>query len=41
MPPALLQSQLSTLETPQRALTLDIADAAEALVEQICSAFFE
>ena len=41
MPPALLQSQLSTLETPQCALTLDIADAAAALVEQICSAFFE
>jgi gluconate kinase len=38
MPEALLQSQLATLEAPKDALTIDIADPAEALVAQICSA---
>lgn len=38
MPEALLQSQLATLEAPKDALTIDIADPAEALVAQICTA---
>jgi len=41
MPETLLQSQLSTLEAPRQALTLDIADPPEALVAQICTALLK
>ncbi len=33
---ALLPSQLATLEPPERALVLDVADPPEVLVDQIC-----
>lgn len=41
MPPALLQSQLASLEAPKRGLTVDIAASPEALVAQISAALFE
>lgn len=35
MPPALLPSQLATLEPPQDAIVVDIADAPEVILQQI------
>lgn len=38
MPPALLQSQFEILEQPGNALTIDIANTTETIIQQILSA---
>ena len=39
MPPALLQSQLDTLEAPEGALTLDVSESPEWLVARVVEHF--